>query len=123
MDDAIVDEAVWTEARRRATIFARTLPDAPDSQRLSISEAARELNIDRSTAFRWRARLEPELHRAQPRTLALVPRPHVPATVAAHRHEPAAAPHPCYRSWRPPAARPYATWPRVGQIGATVGLH
>src|SRR3954451_2346432 len=28
-----------------------------------------------------------------------------------------------YRSWRPPAARPYATWPRVGQIAATVGLH
>jgi putative transposase len=60
MDDAIVDEAVWTEARRRAVILARTLPDAPDSQRLSISEAARELNIDRSTAFRWRARFETE---------------------------------------------------------------
>src|SRR3954463_12352243 len=41
MDDAIVDEAVWTEARRRAAILARTLPDAPVSQRLSISEAAR----------------------------------------------------------------------------------
>jgi hypothetical protein len=32
-----------------------------------------------------------------------------------HTHE--------YRSWRPPAARAYATWPRVGQIAATVGLH
>ena len=27
-----------------------------------------------------------------------------------------------YRSWRPPANRPYAAWPYVGQIAATTGL-
>jgi hypothetical protein len=26
-----------------------------------------------------------------------------------------------YRYWRPPAHRPYAAWPLVGQIAATVG--
>lgn len=69
MDGAIVDDAAWMEARRRASILARTLPDAPSSQRLSLSEAARELCVDRSTAFRWRTRFEPER-----RLSALLPR-------------------------------------------------
>jgi hypothetical protein len=27
-----------------------------------------------------------------------------------------------YQYWRPPDARPYATWPPAGQIAAVVGL-
>jgi putative transposase len=69
MDGAIADETVWAEARRRAAILARTLPDAPADQRLSPTEAARQLCVDRSTVFRWRARFEPER-----RLSALLPR-------------------------------------------------
>jgi putative transposase len=69
MDGAIVDDTVWAEARWRAAVVARTLPDVPANQRLSLSEAARELGVDRSTAFRWRARFETER-----RLSALLPR-------------------------------------------------
>ena len=69
MDGAVTDETVWAEARRRAAILARTLPDAPADQRLSLTEAARQLCVDRSTVFRWRARFEPER-----RLSALLPR-------------------------------------------------
>jgi hypothetical protein len=56
MDGTVADEAAWTEARRRAALVARTLPDAPAGLRLSLSEATRELRVDRSTACRWRER-------------------------------------------------------------------
>jgi putative transposase len=60
MNSGTVDDKVWDEARSRAGIVARTLPDAPIDQRLSLAEAARELGVDRSTVFRWRARFETE---------------------------------------------------------------
>jgi putative transposase len=59
----------WVKARRRAEIVARTLPDAPTDRRLLLSEAARELCVDRSTIYRWRARFEVER-----RLSALLPR-------------------------------------------------
>lgn len=60
MDGAVADEAQWADARRRAAVIARTLPDAPADQRLSLTEAARELCVDRSTVCRWRARFDAE---------------------------------------------------------------
>ena len=41
MNGGTVDDRVWGEARSRAGIVARTLPDAPADQRLSLAEAAR----------------------------------------------------------------------------------
>lgn len=69
MNSGTVDDVVWDEARSRAAIVARTLPDAPADQRLSLAEAARELGVDRSTVFRWRGRFE-----AERRLSALLPR-------------------------------------------------
>ncbi len=60
MNGGTIDDGVWSEARSRAGVVARTLPDAPAGQRLSLAEAARELGVDRSTVFRWRARFETE---------------------------------------------------------------
>lgn len=64
-----MDETAWAKARRRASIISRTLPDVPAERRLSLSEAAREIGVDRSTVFRWRARFETER-----RLSALLPR-------------------------------------------------
>lgn len=69
MNSGTDDDAVWDEARSRAAIVARTLPDAPAGQRLSLAEAGRKLGVDRSTVFRWRGRFE-----AQRRLSALLPR-------------------------------------------------
>jgi putative transposase len=69
MDGATVDDSIWREARSRAAVVARTLPDAPAARRLTVAEAARELGVDRSTVFRWRARFEVER-----RLSALLPR-------------------------------------------------
>ena len=69
MNRGAADDRVWDEARSRAGILARTLPDAAADQRLSLAEAARELGVDRSTAFRWRARFE-----AERRLSALLPK-------------------------------------------------
>jgi putative transposase len=69
IDSAIIQDSIWVEARSRAAILTRTLPDAPADRRLSVAEAARELGVDRSTVFRWRARFEPER-----RLSALLPR-------------------------------------------------
>src|SRR5208283_817770 len=60
MNSGAADDRVWVETRSRAGILARTLPDATADQRLSLAEAARELGVDRSTVFRWRARFETE---------------------------------------------------------------
>jgi putative transposase len=69
MDSAAVEDRIWLEVRSRAAILARTLPDVPADRRLSVAEAARELGVNRSTVFRWRARFEPER-----RLSALLPR-------------------------------------------------
>jgi putative transposase len=69
IDSAIIQDSIWVEARSRAAILARTLPDVPADRRLSVAEAARELGVDRSTVFRWRARFEPDR-----RLSALLPR-------------------------------------------------
>lgn len=69
MNSGAADDRVWVEARSRAGILARTLPDAAADQRLSLAEAARELGVDRSTVFRWRARFE-----AERRLSALLPK-------------------------------------------------
>jgi putative transposase len=69
MNRGATDDTVWDEARSRAGILARTLPDAAADQRLSLAEAARKLGVDRSTVFRWRARFE-----AERRLSALLPK-------------------------------------------------
>ena len=69
MNSGAADDRVWDEARFRAGIVARTLPDAAADQRLSLADAARELGVDRSTVFRWRARFE-----AERRLSALLPK-------------------------------------------------
>jgi len=69
MNSGAADDRVWDEARSRAAILARTFPDAAADQRLSLAEAARELGVDRSTVFRWRARFE-----AERRLSALLPK-------------------------------------------------
>jgi hypothetical protein len=43
IDSAIIQDSIWVEARSRAAILTRTLPDAPADRRLSVAEAAREL--------------------------------------------------------------------------------
>ena len=60
MNSGAADDGGWEEARSRAGILARTLPDAAADQRLFVAEAARELGVDRSTVFRWRTRFEGE---------------------------------------------------------------
>lgn len=46
------------QARRKAAVIARTLPDAPPMVRLSVAEAARVLGVARATVFRWRIRFD-----------------------------------------------------------------
>jgi putative transposase len=49
-----IDDSNWQEARRRAAVIDLTLPSAPESRRLTVAEAARELGVDVSTYYRWR---------------------------------------------------------------------
>ena len=63
------DDAAWAEARRKADIVSRTLADAPASIRLSLTEAARVLRVNRATVGRWRMKFE-----ADRRVTSLLPR-------------------------------------------------
>jgi putative transposase len=49
-----IDDSNWQEARRRAAVIDLTLPSTPESRRLTVTEAARELGVDVSTYYRWR---------------------------------------------------------------------
>ena len=60
MGGIFAEDGDWAQARCRAELVARTLPDAPAAKRLSLTEAARELGVDRSTIYRWRVRFEAE---------------------------------------------------------------
>jgi putative transposase len=49
-----INDGDWQEARRRAAVIDLTLPGVPESRRLTVTEAARELGVDVSTYYRWR---------------------------------------------------------------------
>jgi putative transposase len=63
------EDAAWTEARRKADVVSRTLTDVPANVRLSLTEAARVLRVNRATVGRWRIKFE-----ADRRVTSLLPR-------------------------------------------------
>ena len=63
------DNAAWAEARRKAGVVSRTLADVPANVRLSLTEAARVLRVNRATVGRWRMKFE-----ADRRVTTLLPR-------------------------------------------------
>lgn len=67
--DPDADDEAWREARERAAIIARLHADTPAAAQLTISEAARQLGVDRATVYRWRRAYE-----AERRVSALLPR-------------------------------------------------
>ena len=69
MDSPTEHDVAWVQARRKAAVIARTLPDAPPMVRLSVAEAARVLGVARATVFRWRIRFD-----ADRRVTSLLPR-------------------------------------------------
>ena len=54
------DDENWAEARRKAAIIERILPNTTAARRLNVDEAARELGVNRSTCYRWRKLYEPD---------------------------------------------------------------
>ena len=68
MNRGAADDRIRDEARSRAGIKPERYPTRPPIN-ASLAEAARELGVDRSTAFRWRARFE-----AERRLSALLPK-------------------------------------------------
>lgn len=63
------DDENWKEARRRAAVIDLTLPNAAESRRLTVKEAARELGVNLSTYYRWR-----KLYESGRRVSALLPK-------------------------------------------------
>jgi len=56
MSAEYADEADWAEARRRASVVARTLDDVDGPARLTPAEAGSLLGVSRTTIYEWRAR-------------------------------------------------------------------
>ncbi len=56
----MANDTDWAEARRRASVISLSLLDASPSRRLTVAEAARELDVKLSTFYRWRALFEPD---------------------------------------------------------------
>jgi hypothetical protein len=123
--------SIWREARSRAAVVARPLPDVPSARRLTVDEAAPELGADRSTV-NWRSHACDEgarssrahgqtasLHCPDSWPSAFLLGPYAPASLATRRKRHLRRLMQGYRYRRPPDTRPYAARPPPGEIADT----